>query len=253
MAKLPAVIESLEKVDEPYRGAYVEKEGGGGFVLDADVEAHPSVAGLRTTKDKLSAGLKKAEAALARFKDVDPERYAQLVREAEEREAGGGGAPDAEKLRKKLEADVRKEYEPVVTERDTLRAQLEKHQLFDVADAAALKGGVLPERLEDARAAYTRYVRLTAEKKVEVLDESGDPTGKTVAEFFTGWFKEKKPWFFAGSGASGGGAQGSTASGVHGGVLRLTREEARDPQRYQAARAKAEKDGLRLEITPAVS
>ena len=246
MPKLPAVIESLDKVDEPFRGAYVEKEGGGGYVLDADVEAHPSVAGLRTTKEKTSAELKKTTAALAKFKDVDPERYAQLVKEAEEREAAGVGQPDAEKLRKKLEADIRKELEPVTAERDTLKVQLEKHQLFDVADAAALKGGVLPERLEDARAVYARFVKLNV-GKVEVLDKDGDPTGEPVEKFFAERFKEMKPWFYAGSGASGGGAQPGAGGGGTG-VITLTREQAGDYATYQEALKKAGGDPGKVKV-----
>lgn len=213
MPKLPAVIESLDKVDEPFRSAYVEKEGGGGYVLDADVEAHPTVAGLRTTKDKATAARKAAETALARFKDVDPERYAQLVKEAEDREAAGGDKPDVEKLRKKVEADVRKELEPTIRERDELKVAMEKHQLFDVADAAALKGGVLPERLDDARKVYADFIRLNAGKKVEVLDDEGEPSGETLEKFFAERFKKQKPWFYAGSGASGGGATGGGGSG----------------------------------------
>jgi hypothetical protein len=251
MPKLPAVIESLDKVEEAFRGAYVEKEGGGGFVLDADVEAHPTVAGLKTAKERATAERKRLEAALKPFEGVDRARYDQLVKEAEEREAAGGGEKDPEKLRKKIEADIRKELEPVITERDTLKGQLEKHQLFDVADAAALKGGVLPERLEDARAVYGRFVRLHA-GKVEVLDKEGDPTGESVEKFFAEQFKAMKPWFYAGSGASGGGAQQS-ASGGGAGVVTLTREQANDKATYDEALKKVGGDHSKIKVAPAAA
>jgi hypothetical protein len=250
MAKLPAVIESLDKVDEGARGFYVAREGGNDFVLDADVESHPTITGLKTTKAKQSAELKTLQASLARFKDVDPDRYQQLVRESEERDAAGPDkAPDAAKLRQKIEAELRGQLEPVIKERDTLKAQLEKHQLFDVADAAALKGGVLPDRLEDARAVYARFVRLTA-GKVEVLDREGDANGEPLEKFFAERFKEMKPWFYAGSGASGGGAQGSVGPGG-GGIVTLTREQAGDHTTFQAALKKVGGDYSKIKVAPA--
>lgn len=250
MAKLPAVIESLEKVDEAFRGAYVEKEGGGGYVLDADVEAHPTVSGLRNTKETLSKEQKRLAALLKAFDGVDRARYDQLVREAEEREAAGGASLDPEKLRKKLEADIRKEFEPVTAERDTLKGQLEKHQLYDVADAAALKAGVEADRLEDARGAYARYVRLNAtSKKVEILDDDGDPTGESPEKFFAERFKAKKPWFYKGSGASGGGAQQQAASGG-GGTITLTRDQAGDQAVYNEALKKVGGDHSKIKVGP---
>jgi hypothetical protein len=255
--KLPAVVESLDKIEEAYRGAYVE-QAGVGFVLDADIESHPQVAGLKNTVKSVRGERDAVAQALKVFKDLGmtPEDIAEAkaAREAASTAGtagGGGGTPapvDAEKLRRKLEADVRKDMEPVVRERDELKAALDKHQLYDVADAAALKAGVLPERLEDARNAYTRFVRLNAEKRVEVLDRDGDATGEGLDRFFTERFKDMKPWFYAGSGATGGGASGSSGSVGGSGIVTLTREQAGDAKTYTEALKKVGGDFTRIKV-----
>jgi hypothetical protein len=55
---------------------------------------------------------------------------------------------------------------------------------------------------------------------------------------------------FDGSGASGGGATGGGRNGGPGGSIRLSREAAKDPAQYRAAKARAEDEGRPLEIEP---
>jgi len=84
---LKKVVQSLEEVAEKFRSLYEELEGGGfGLTSELEVEglvSAASVEGLVKNKEEILAELKKLKTT---YKDVDPEKYAALLKENEEKE-----------------------------------------------------------------------------------------------------------------------------------------------------------------------
>lgn len=248
MAKLAAVLESLDSVAEPLRELYTEVDGK--FVLDADVEGHPAVGGLKSALEKER---KERKDLLARIRGAgDPAELDRLKAELEELKgkAAGESKPDVEALRKKWDAESATRLQAIERERDQSRAELRQLKLDDRLRLAALDAGVRKSALEDVLEVTRRHFDLDDKGRVVVLDDDGDPSSKTVEKFFEG-LKETKSWFFEGAPGAGSGTRGGGGSGLSGGVLTISREDAKNASQYQAARARAAKDGLRLEIAAA--
>lgn len=240
MAKLAAVVESLEAIPEAQRDFYTEQDGK--FVLDTDVEQHPGVSGLKSAlgKEKVERG-KKAEALTKLQAEL-----ATLREQVEAKDDKGESTKDLEKLLKKKEEEVRKEFAPVVTELTELRASNLRRDKQAVLGKAALAAGVIPESLDDAIAAADRFIKFE-DGKASVLDVDGDPTGISPEKFFAERFKELKPWFYKGSAGSGSGAKPSTPGGG-GGTVTLTADEAADHATYSAALAKVGGDHAKVKV-----
>jgi hypothetical protein len=208
MAKLAGVVESLDAVEEGYRGAYVEQDGK--FVLDADIEGHPAVGALKRALDSerkiAKEALRKAQAA------GDPAEIERLKAELDELKGKSGGEPkppDAEKLRKKWEEENAPKFKALEDERDKALGELRTLRLDDKVRDSALKAGVLPDDMDDVLLITKRYFTLDDQNRVVMLDEDGDPTGTTPEKWFTDVFKVKKPKYFKGTGNAGSGAKGS--------------------------------------------
>lgn len=248
MARLAAVLESLDGVAEPLRELYVEVEGQ--YVLDADVEGHPAVGGLKSALEKERKAAKDALAkARAGGDTAEVERLRAELDELKTK-AGGDHKPDVESLRKKWDAEAATARQAIETERDAARRELRTLRLDGKLREAALAAGVRKTAIEDLLEVTRRHFDLDDKGRVVVLDDDGDPSSKTMERFFE-TLKDGKPWFFEGAPGAGTGARPGAGSAGVGGVLTLSREDAKDPRKYQAARARAEKDGLRLEIAAA--
>ncbi len=245
MAKLPAVVDALDAVPEPARGFYQEVDGR--FVLDADVRAHPETAALKSALDKERSGHKEKGGRVTALEQEIHELKARIEAAGGERggERGGSDRPDLEKLLKKREQELRAEYEPVVKERDTLRATLTARERRGLIETAARKAKIMPDRFEDALLAADRFIEVKDGKAV-VLDAEGDPTGMSLDKFFGEWFREQKPWLYEGAGGSGSGAKPGAGGGA--GAIRLSKTDAKNPVLYRAARERAQKEGRPLEV-----
>jgi len=81
MAKLKAELDSLDGLDDSLKGLYVEQDGK--FRLDAEGVDN---SGLKSALEKERKAARDAENRRkdleARFKDIDPERYAELLKKA---------------------------------------------------------------------------------------------------------------------------------------------------------------------------
>ena len=73
---LAAIVEDINSLPEATRAFY--KQVDDKFVLDADIESHPQVQGLRNAYKSDHERVKKLNDDLARFKDVDPDRWVTL-------------------------------------------------------------------------------------------------------------------------------------------------------------------------------
>jgi hypothetical protein len=181
--------------------------------------------------------------------------------------------PDAaaKDLQKEVER-VKNEYEvkhlnPIKTKLDAATKLIEKKNQKELhAEILAATGGraqdVLLKKLGDAPPAIVNMLDRVfgySEEHDKWFVRKGDgfqysTTGaapyKTVEEFMTEWLDDPankdfvKPTRQDGPGAKPAG----TGSDVQGGVLRIPRADARDPQKYRAAREKAAKSGARIEF-----
>jgi len=207
---LALTIEKLDGLDPKVASLYVEKDGK--FVLDVD--GMEDTSGLKSALEKERKSARDAERRLAALKDVDPDEYARLKAEAAERETKKlTEAGEFDKLREKWqkERDAEKaDFDRRIAEKDLL---LRKFRLDDTVRAAALKAGVIPEDLEDVMTITAKFFQLAEDGALQVLDDKGEVTPKTVEEFFTKVFKEKKPKFYAASGNSGAGTGASSGGG----------------------------------------
>lgn len=208
MAKLAKQVDSLDAVPEPFREAYVEQDGK--YLLDTEWE---DTSGLKSALEKERKAAKDAAAALKKYDGVDPERYAELLKAAEEAEANKLQTEGKwEEMKERLTKSFEKEKETLsgeVSKRDRVIEQL---TVENELNAAIEKAGVLPEHRKAVRAL------LRVEAKPTVAWEDDVPKGQmgdvAIAEYVESWAKTDEAAFYiadasgGGSGAKGGGGGG---------------------------------------------
>jgi len=202
---LALTVEKLDGLDPTVAALYVERNGK--FQLDvSDLE---DTSGLKSALEAERKARKDFEKKYSALKDVDPEEYQRLKTEAAERETKKlTEAGEFDKLREKWakeQAEKDAEWARKVAEKDALLAT---HVKDSQVRNAALRAGVIPEDIEDVMIITARHFKLADDGALQVLDDRGEVTPKTVDEFFTKDFKEKKPKFYAATGSSGGGTAG---------------------------------------------
>lgn len=214
---LKAVVESLDAIPEAQRGAYAKGDDGK-FHLDIDgVDEHPAVQGLKTSQSRAITESKTLKKKLEAFGDADPERVAKALKALEEAEASGTDAEkakarvDVDKLRQKLEAEAATKVTAAEQRATTAETKIRNMVIDTRVRSAALKAGVLADDLDDVVTLTRARFDLDDTEKVVVLDADGEPSMMSVEKFFAEEFKKAKPKFYAGSGASGSGADRSAA------------------------------------------
>lgn len=255
--KLEPMYDSLDAVPEPFRDSYVEQDGKAVFSKPIEVESLPEVAGLKSAHAKVQRALKDAEQRLDRYKDVDPDKYAEALSELETLRAAKGGTK--EEIDRAL-AQVRDGHAKEVrslTEKLTAKEQRLQNREKDIAVNAAL--GKYETVSPAATKLLNRYIRdlITVAEDgddyvVQVLDDNGKvayskKTGepKTVAELVEEMANSPEyAALFKGTGASGGGAEGSKTPGrVIGGKRVVSKAQMEDRAFYKQMVAEAEKVG----------
>ena len=233
-------LEKLDGIDPAVASLYTEKDGK--FFLE--VNGLEDTAEFKTVKAALKEANKEAETrrkAMEKLKDVDPEEYQRLKAEAADRETKKlTEAGEFDKLREKWQKDqdaLVEGYKKQLSEKDSL---LSTHVKDSQVRNAALKAGVIPEDIEDVMTITARFFKLADDGALQVLDDRGEVTPKTVDEFFTKDFKDRKPKFYAATGSSGGGTAGGGGSGGAVGTIR-TRADFKSVQEKNAW---IEKNGL---------
>lgn len=252
-------VESLDAVPEALRGFYEARESGGFALADLN--------GLKKNRDAALKEAKKRGSVLdsLRKKGVDPDKVLALEDEtldidellalrAKERErALRGDDADAAKIpdevRRKWEEQKQRELGKLAKERERLEAELLKVQgdlkttrLTDRVRAAALKAGIIPDDIDDVLTLTLKHFDLDTDGKIVVRDEDGDPMDTTLDRFWTEYYKERKPKFYAASGAAGGGSQGGATATNGSKTMTRSAFEALDA----AARAARMKEGVSL-------
>jgi hypothetical protein len=263
---LKAVLASkgeVEALAEPLRTLYVERDGK--FVLDADVEEHPAVGGLRSalakeregrgTLDKELNKLRKdidgldpvkAREALARVQEledkklIDEGKFEELVAQRTKRLQDDHATQISEfqKNVKERESQLAKLTEELSTER--IDNALVLH-----ATKAGVRPGALPDVINRARRVWRLVDGVPTPTDGDKLIYGKDPSKPLpMEEWLDGLRKGDGAHLFEGSG--GGGASNTATS--NGRNVVLTREQAKDPSTYRAARQQADKQGGVVQI-----
>jgi len=262
--KLKAVLssEEFEKLEEQYKQFYVEADGK--FVLDA--EGVEDVSGLKSALESERKERKNLAKQLAdlttKLGDADPEKAAEALKklqELEDKNLLDEGKVD-ELVAKRVER-MKVDYENQIKafnntletskqETEKLNSRLSEVLIDNALREAAVKAKVRPTAIADALLRGKQVFRLQ-DGVPTPLNTSGEVVfGKdpnkpmTMAEWLESLTQEA-PHLFEGS--SGGGARNEPSAG-NSKIVRLTREQAKDPAQYRAAKAQAEKVGGSIEI-----
>ncbi len=222
--KLKAVLSSLEGLDKALQPFY-EEQADGSFVLAADVESHPTVAGLRNALK----GRPATRDLLEKYKAFgSPEELAARLADLEAEPTGGKKDTTAAKL---------KELEAKLAAKDARTKQLEENAAKSVARTAAteaiaaLRGS--SKLLLDPVLKQVRVIEEDGEFVTVVVDHKGEPrldgNGDRVTLKDVIAAMKKDPDYapaFEGTGAGGSGRQGNDGRPTGGKVIAMGDEKA---------------------------
>lgn len=212
---LKAKIAKLEDVVEGLRGYYVV-DPAGGFMLDAEgLVPKERVDEFRTNNIQL-------QQALDKLKDVDPVKYAELVKLDNDVKEGKlikeGKLEEVVNLRVgAMKTDFENKEKGLTTRATSAESQLAKLMIDDGVKTVALKAGVQPTAVEDvvlrARGVYHVENGVPVPKNAagQVIYGKDGKTPMPMADWITD-LKTAAPHLFMGaqgSGAGGGGRPGT--------------------------------------------
>jgi hypothetical protein len=261
------VYEKLEDIPEAHRGLYELKDGKYVLPLE-DVE---DVTGLKTSlgseRKAREAFEKEVKELKARFNGIDPEKALEAqkrIQELEDKKMLDAGKVEellqqkTERMRQDYEtklAALNKDRETTATalaERDKRLADLLiDSAITEAAIAAGVRKSALPDVLLRARTIYGLVEGKPVPKRPDgtVIYGAKDPNQPMPATEWVASLVKDAGHLFETSGGSGGNGSGNR-NGANGqtGVMVISREDARDGGKYQAAKERAAKEGKRLEI-----
>lgn len=219
-------------------------------------------------QEEIGRRLSKAEQKALTKALEDPEfKKAALIKwEINLAELAKGGEINAEKLQKAKADWAKSELEPVVTERDGLKGEIEgllSQQLKAEILEAATKVGIRQQFLKSVGDGSEPMIVASTRKRYKwdpetkqhyevdakgdfVLGRSGKTPYRTVEESFTAFAENKENADFLDDKRPKGPGLGGTRVG--GGDVVLTREQASDHSQYTAAEAQAKESGGRVVV-----
>ena len=272
---LKAIIDSVEGLPEALQEHYTEVDGK--FRLNVEASngwALEDVGGLKSALSAERKARREAASYLSLYGDyddksleftptVDADEYGRLKKQVEKLK---DAKPD-EKAKAEREAWEKQvlekhsgELESKDKELEQVNAQIRKLLITSKATAAISKHA--PNAVDLLMPHVERATRIekngNGDYVVRVLDDNGNPaitrgegTGDMdIAEYVDVVLRDKYPYAFPGSGATGSGATGTTGtSGGTGGPLYVSHTEIQNnPGRYRELKAQAEKEGRILTL-----
>jgi hypothetical protein len=259
---LKPTLDSLDGVPEALHEYYEEKNGS--FMLNVEgMLARSELEGMGLNPDDLPGLVKNRDALLTevkklktRYRDVDPEKYLELVAKEEELEneklkAKGDWDAKERQLAEKFE----KERFSWDEDRKAMSGTIEELMVRNVALDELGKAKVISNRVhlimpwiermvrvvKDDSGKYVTEVRNPTTGEVRISPKSGSMSPMTIAELVEE-MKDSEEYgvCFESDGVSGSGASGA---GGKGGSLVATREQMRDPRFYAAIEKRAKDQG----------
>lgn len=230
-------------------------------LLDAAVREATS--GLAANKDELLAEKKKLQeqfqAMQDQWKGLDPEAVRGLMNRLENDEemkllAEGKADEVVERRTARLKQDHQKQLEALQGKIDELsqsyegaQGEVKRLKVESGLRSAAAEHDLIPAAVNDALARAMNIFKVGDDGELFAEDKNGTMYGKdgksplSVGEWLIGMKPDAPHWF---KGGTGGGRGDGTGGG--GGAFTISKSEARDPMKYQAAKAAAEKAGQPL-------
>jgi hypothetical protein len=256
---LKAQLESLDEVPEALHEFYEEKDGA--FVLGVEgmltqKDFDTELGGLVKNRDTLLSEVKKLK---TKYRDIDPEKYAELVAKEEELENEKlKSKGDWEAKEKQLAEKFEKERRVWNDDREVMSKTINDLMIKNVAMSELAKAKVIQNRTHLIMPWIERMVRVVkddnGEYKTEIINQatgevrispkSGSTSPMSIAELVEE-MKDSEEYgvCFESDGATGSGA---TGAGGKGGSLVATREQMRDPDFYKAIEKRAKEQGKKV-------
>jgi hypothetical protein len=255
--------EAFGKLPEAIKSEY-KKQDNGSYLLDVtpvDDFALENVKGLKTALSSERTAREKAENNVKAYEGLDATAAKDALKKIKEL----GDMSDNEKVNAKIEAikkQLEEKHKGELGAKDTSVATLTKQLEKLMIEAAAIKAisehkGNIELLLPHVKSSVKMKQLQSGEFVVEVVDGNGQSrispaTGQTgpmsiaelIAEMKT---KDTFAPAFEGVNASGSGATGSGVK-IQNGTHIISRADAKNPQKYVAAKEAAEKAGVPLQM-----
>lgn len=211
---LPFIVEDVTKVESAYQSLYAKNDADNKFYLQVDgVVAKEKVDEFRTNNIELSK-------QLAKFKDVDPVKYATFLDLEAKGKLAGKTPAEVDAIIAERITPMKTEYETQISgltgERDTLNSQLSVLLVDNVIRDAASKVGITGAQMDDVLLRGKTTFKLVAgvvtphDSKGNVIYGSDATTPLSINDWLTK-LKTSAPHLFPQN--SGGGAGGNRGGG----------------------------------------
>ncbi len=233
-----------------------------------DAAVKEATSGLSKNKDEIlaekSALQEKLDAMGKQWEGFDPEAVKQIMERIgndEETKLLAEGKIDEvlSKRTERLEADhatklgnLQKQLDEATGKYESTQGTIKKLMVGGALQQAAAELGVIPTAIPDALSRAMNVFKvgendaLVAEKDGATIYGKDGKTPISPAEWLDSMKEAAPHWFPAPSGAGANGGPGGKGGSTH----VLSRSDARDPKKYQAAKAAADKDGTSVQIVP---
>lgn len=260
---LKTVVDSLDGIEEQYRGLYEEKDGK--YILQIEgVDSHPSVVALKNGHMNSKRERDEAKRQLAELKkkleavpeDFDADEWHRLRSEEEARRSD----PDNKDVRKQIEAAtaaVKSQYEArlakakkdaeaalaeIKAEKESLEADLRGALVDDGLTKALVKVGVKPTLLRAAKRMFDADVEVVIEDGKRVARMKSDLGGDSIEDFIANWSRsdEAKDFIAPPTGADERGARGGRGMGADNPFSKSAWNKTVQGELLKTNRAKAE-------------
>lgn len=242
MAKLKAVLDSLDGLPDGHAEFYAEGDNGKYYLDVDDIASHSATQGLVGTMEKLKRTLKATKDKLDRysaFEDLDEEQMAKLIARADsgDLDDGDGGDDDkVQRLRATLEAQYNREKAKLEARAQALTGALERKTVDAALDAAIAEAGFTGAKAKAVKAMLKQEHRPMMQEVegadgpefqgVFQIDANGVPeSSQPIKEFVEAWKgTDVAAEFLPPSGRSGAGTQHGRG-GTGGGGQTLSRSD----------------------------
>jgi hypothetical protein len=186
---LKAVLDNLDGLADVIKAEYVATPDGK-FVLQAEVENHPSVAGLKSALTNVRTEKAALKENLDKFANLDPEKYKIML--TTEQKVLEGKLIAENKLEEVVELRIKSLRENMATEtanerklRVDLEGQLNKLVIDNAVQAEAAKHGVKPTAVEDVLF-RARTIFKNKDGIAVAHDKDGNPVYDKTGQGFLG-------------------------------------------------------------------
>ena len=251
--KLRISAEELAGLPEGIRGFYEEKDGG--YVLSID--GLEDTNGLKSALEKERKARSEYEKTVRQYQGLgkSPEEIAELVKAQEESEKNKlEQKGEWEKLKAQLLESHKKELAARDEAVQKMKGTLESYLVDAAATEAIAAAKGIPQLLLPHVKSAVKVIEEDGKYQVRVVGPDGSPRMNAKGEFlgikdFVSEMRESEVFSraFEGTGTTGSGTPANRGN-VRPGSFILSREDARDPMKYRAAREAAAKAGQELQI-----